>query len=242
MLTFGSNFFTVRNIGKGLFMLSFCLFISVAALIDSANPLNIATHIYLLGTPKPVLRVCTFLIGIYVTYFIIGTCIAFFLYDFVDDFFRNPQLIDYIFGSIIGLILIGFGLYTFHKERRKVHHEKKPFSLKPMGTFFLGTLITIANLPTVFPYLAAIDQMLKEDLELFEILSAIWWYNVLYISPLLVLFVIYLILRRKSEHLLIITKDFVDKWGGRAMAVLFMGLGVYLLVDTAIFLFNGIAT
>lgn len=210
-------------------MLSLIIFIVVNALFDSLNPVTIAVHIYLLTTHCPILRTISFMLGIFVAYFLGGILIELGLDKVITNLFTNPGLIDFILQIILGIVLVWFG-YKYHKSQ-ETHTTIKPRSLKVIHTFLLGFMVTGTDIPTALPYLAAIGRIVQENLPMTTVTLLLTIYILIYQLPLIVLLGMYICLRNKMESKLLIIEPIVKKWNRRLMVIFFILLGLLLIFD-----------
>ena len=85
--------------------------------------------------------------------------------------------------------------------------------------------------PTALPYLAAIEQITREDLQLLELLGVLAFYNLIFVFPLIVLLGMYLVLRNSAATLLNNIHQSVTKWFPKIMCVILIVLGFVLIAD-----------
>jgi cytochrome c biogenesis protein CcdA len=133
----------------------------------------------------------------------------------------------------IGLVTAGGIMASDRKDR-----TRKPKSLRPLHTFILGTFITLAELPTALPYLAAIAIIAQTRLGLAETIGVLLIYNVVFVTPLIALLMIYLLLRRNRPAFLRRTRRWIARWSPRLLRIVLLFLGAVLIVDSIADLFG----
>ncbi|RAM50647.1 MAG: hypothetical protein C6Y22_15820 [Hapalosiphonaceae cyanobacterium JJU2] len=170
------------------------------ALIDSLNPTGTVLQIYLLSTPRPIVRSATFIFGIFAAYWTGGLLFALGLTKVIADLFNSIDRFIYVIQFISGVVLIATG-WTLNTSSKKQKTIKRPKSLKPIHTFLLGMVVTVWDLPTAIPYISAIDQLIRLKLDLPRLMLALFLYNLIFVLPLIVLLGIYLLLKDKSAAL-----------------------------------------
>ncbi len=220
-------------------MKTIILILTPISLVDSTSiiPLSILPLIILLSGRRPVLGSVAFLTGIYATYLILGILIALGLSSMFDQInvyltqiWKHPDTLDLITQIIIGVILLVFG---FRRPRARDSRGDSGISesITPPKAFIIAAGLVIIGMPGALPYLAAIDQLLRADLTRFEVVLALLYYNVLFISPLSVLVFIRVLFPNQSDRIFDFIKDLITKWGRRVIVTLLVILGLVMVVD-----------
>lgn len=219
-------------------MLNLLALIIPIALLDSLNPVTIAVHVYLLGTPQPKTRTLSFIAGIFLAYFTGGILLSMglgsilqYLADFSDATWRIIQ-------AAVGLFLAGFGVYLWRAPNKKSEPEKTA-SLTPAGTFWLGIGVTASDLPTALPYIAAIERMLQAKISFFGLLGAVAFYNFIYVLPLLILFAVYSYSGENGAAVLQKISLFINRWSSPMLATVCALAGIILFIDYLVFVLTG---
>lgn len=219
-------------------MLNLLALIISIALLDSLNPVTIAVHVYLLGTPKPKTRTLTFIAGIFLAYFAGGILLSLGLGSILQYFAEFSDSTWQLIQAATGLLLTGFGVYLWYAPGKEKDPEK-PASISPAGTFWLGIGVTVSDLPTAVPYIAAIGRILQAEISLFEILSALAFYNFIYVLPLLTLFGVYLFMGERGAKILQRINLFINRWSSPVLAILCGAAGAILFIDYLAFALMG---
>jgi cytochrome c biogenesis protein CcdA len=213
--------------------------VAIAAL-DSLNPTAIALQIYLLSTPKPIGRSISFIAGVFSAYWISGLLVILGLRKLIMTVIANadfslsePHL--YTIQFLIGLILLiaGFRL----KISNSANREKHPKKLTLDRTFLLGMAMTIVEFPTALPYLAAIEQIARAKLDLVSIMGLLGLYNLVFVSPLIMLVIIYIIFQQQSTRVLHRINRSIAIWSPKILRILMLGLGFLLISDSLAYRF-----
>jgi cytochrome c biogenesis protein CcdA len=207
--------------------------VAIAAL-DSLNPTAIALQIYLLSTPRPIARSISFIVGVFLAYWAAGLLVILGLRKLMMTVITNPNFSLsephlYTIQFLIGLVLLitGFRLKSSNLADRK----KRPKKLTIDRTFFMGMAMTILEFPTALPYLAAIEQIAKAKLDLFTILNLLGLYNLVFVSPLIMLVIIYIVFQQQSARLLRRINRSIAIWSPQIIRALMLGLGILLIID-----------
>jgi cytochrome c biogenesis protein CcdA len=223
------------------------------ALIDSLNPSTIAAQIFLLALKKPISRVISFILGTFVMYTAFGFIIVFILGEPIKGFFYELGSTDYLILLAIGIALIAVGTilgwkrYIGKEGRSKSEgYVKKAMApmmamlktLNPVHTFFFGMASTAFDLPTSAFYFVALASLLEAGVGPFETTSLLILYNLLYILPLIVILLIYMIARDRSGPLMNRINKLIGEWSGRLVISILICIGVILVVFSMAFFYN----
>ncbi|QFS51705.1 GAP family protein [Nostoc sphaeroides] len=207
------------------------------AAIDSLNPTTTALHIYLLMTPKPLVRSITFILGIIAGYWTAGLLIALGFSKVIVNAINSAEKFIYVIQFFIGIVLIIIG-FTLNQSFGKQATIKHPKSLKPMSTFVLGVVATLWDIPTALPYIIAIERIIEAKLSLLKLMGVLGFYNLIFVLPLIVLLWIYIMMGNKSAVLLERINRQMAKWYPKILQVLMVCFGLLLIVDSTIHGFN----
>jgi hypothetical protein len=204
------------------------------AIIDSLNPTSTATtvQLYLLSTPKPLVRSASFIVGFLLSHGLAGWLIVIGFGQAIARLATTigllPGVVIYLLQLVIGVALIIVGWRLTSSRRVKAIHNSKV--LKPSHTFLLGFGATLWKLPTAFLYLAAIEQIVGAKLTLFGVLLALVTYNLVLIVPIVSLLGIYVVFQKQSLLILNLLNRLILRWVPRIFRVILMGIGCILIV------------
>lgn len=207
--------------------------IVMIALIDSINPNAVAVQIYLLSTPKPIKRSLSFIAGDFLATLIAGLLITFGLTQVISQIFSRFHKIIYLFEFLLGIALVLLGCY-FHKIFSQSKNTKNLKPPQPIQAFLLGGTIAFSEAPTALPYLAAIEKIVHENLSSYQIIGFLTIYNFVFVSPLIILLLIYLCFQQKSVAVLDSIQRFVDRWIPKVMRVIAVVFGLTLMVNSIV--------
>ncbi|MEH2237703.1 GAP family protein [Nostoc sp.] len=218
-------------------MISFLLSLAAISVIGSINPNGFAVQIYLLSTPKPVIRALAFTLGEYVGLLISGLLIAWGMIQVIQ------QVLNFVGESIyglqflvgIGLLIVGCNAPKFFKPSTKTLH---PLSLKPQHTFFLGFTIVAVETPTTLPHIAALKQLTDAHISI-PIFILIWaLYDLIFIFPLFIIVAVYLVF---NDNIVSYLEQFyyrINSWTSKILPFILSGIGVLLIVNSLIQFFR----
>ncbi len=207
---------------------------------DVLNPVLLAGVIFGLGSRRPFLNSTLLLLGWFVTYFAAGILLALGL-DAIIDFFKTPRPIDFVIETVLGLLLIGLGVYVVRSGQR--HKKGRDFddadTLSAGTSFWIGASINLIGMPFAIPYFAFLGQILKADLDWMGALLVLLIYNLLYVLPFSLLIFIRLIYRQESDVLFKSISDAMEWLSAILMPILLFLVGGALLADAFVFFSTG---
>jgi hypothetical protein len=217
------------------------LLLTPIALLDSLSmlPFGIVVLAVLLSGDRPYASSLSFLAGTAGSYFAAGLLIALGLGDLigrasaaVSHRFWHPETIDYILGLAIGLALVFFGYRLAVMRQEKGKKKDVSAGMTPAQALFLGAGATIAGIWGALPYFAAIDQLLKAEASPAESALGLAYYNLVFISILLLLVGIRAVLGTGANALFERLNAGVAVWGKRALVVAMVALGLLMVADS----------
>jgi len=217
-----------------------------AGAVDGINPCAIGLIILLLGyliifakRPDLVPKLGSVYIGtIFITYFFIGL----FFYKFITFLVGLPyyhdisRIIRYFIGGtlvVAGLINIkdffwygkGISLQVPEKQRWRLTRYVQKGTVP--ATAFLGLMVTLFELPCSLPLYVGSVGILHENLGVMKAVLYLLLYNLMFVMPLLVIFILILLGKRIAE---------LKEWQESKERQMKLGMGLALEV-LAIFLF-----
>lgn len=203
---------------------------------DIVNPVLFAFLVYAVGTNRPVVNSCIGLLGHTVAYFVAGVVIALGIEE-LSERLANPQQIDYIIGFVIGVILLWVVFRLWKKEKSQRVEESR--AMTPLMAFGLGAVVNFMGLSFALPYLAALDQILKADLEPLTSLTVLAVYNLLYALPFSVVPILTAASGKKSEDFLQRINEWLERISIFLLPILLALVGLALIIDSIIYFVTG---
>ena len=207
------------------------------ALIDSLSPVRFGALITVLGGRKWLRGGVSFVIGAFVAYLLLGLGITLGADRLLTWLLpAHPKPLDFALSAVIGSALLLVGLLNLRVPNVE-RGSREPRSEGGLAQFWLAAAITVVTAPAALPYLAAVDRILTAGVNDLQILTALVYYCLLYVAPLVVLVALRVLLGKRASRVLAVINDYVARWIPRLMAVLFLLLGIVLLVDAFGFFF-----
>jgi cytochrome c biogenesis protein CcdA len=172
-------------------------------LADSINPTTIAPALYLAEGKRAVSRVIEFTVGVFVVYLLGGLLIALGPGELLLDLVPRPSsAVRHVIEIVAGVgLVIAAGLLWYKRNsfntREAVHRQPDARS-----SAILGATITAVELPTAFPYFAAIAAVVGSGTSITRQIFLIVLFNVCFVLPLIAIAIVLAVAGDGAEALL----------------------------------------
>jgi hypothetical protein len=209
------------------------------ALLDSLNPTLFVAQMYLMTTTRPVVRILSYIGGIFATNFAAGLLLLSGIRTLFVNFFSQLSPMFLHSGLLgLGIILISVG-YLWKVKTGSMGDESKGWSLHPLHTFMLGIVIMANEVTTALPYFVAIERLVQASLDGPMNLVALAFYNVLFICPLLLFVALFLAYRDRFTAQLARVNQTIAHWLPRITKWLLIAFGLMLTFNSGSYLLVG---
>ena len=199
-------------------------------LADSLNPTTIGPALYLATGERARGRVAEFTIGVFGVYFLGGAAIAVGAGQLIRPLLPHPrhQIAD-IIEIAIGAAMIAAAAVLWRHRLRLARRDPPDFDPHGKSSFVLGASIMAVELPTAFPYFAAIAAIVGSGLGPVRDLFLLVLFNVCFIWPLLAIIGILTFAPDKSERVLADARSFLQRHWPTVLAGLALVAGALVL-------------
>jgi cytochrome c biogenesis protein CcdA len=200
------------------------------ALADSLNPSTIAPGLYLAIGDHPRAGLIKFTLGIVAVNFLGGAVIALGPGEAVLALVPKPDhTARYIGETVAGVVMLGAAavLWTRRRSLARRHQLPSPDS-EGKSAVLLGVTIGAVELPTAFPYFAAIAAIVDSGFGPVRQLILIAVYNVAFVLPLLLMIATVLIAPARAESILSSARSFLERRWPALLAGLALVAGVFV--------------
>jgi cytochrome c biogenesis protein CcdA len=157
-------------------------------LADSLNPTTIAPALYLASGQRPVEHVTRFTFGVFMVYLLGGALIALGPGQLLLSLVPHPDREDrqVLEAAVGGAMLVASALLWRHRASL-AEREVPKFTREPRrrSSALLGATIMAVELPTAFPYFAAIAAIVGSGVGVARQLALLILFNVCFVLPLL---------------------------------------------------------
>ena len=164
------------------------LMISIG-LVDSLNPTTIAPALYLAHLDQPRRRVIEFTIAVFVVYFLGGALIALGPGQLIRSALPHPHRMARDIAEIVAGVLLIVAAAFVWRSRERIVRRGLPQARQRRSSAFLGATITALELPTAFPYFAAIAAVVGSGLGPGRQIGLLLIFNICFVLPLIAIVV-----------------------------------------------------
>jgi cytochrome c biogenesis protein CcdA len=201
-------------------------------LADSLNPTTIGPALYLATGDRARGRVAEFTAGVFAVYFLGGAAIALGAGALIRPLIPHPHHhIANIVEVTVGVAMLVVAGMLWRHRHQLAHRDLPDFDPHGRSSWVLGASITAVELPTAFPYFAAIAAIVGADFDAPRALLLLVLFNVCFVLPLLGIVATLTFAPDRSDRLLSAGRRFLERnWPSVLAAVaLIAGLFVVLL-------------
>jgi len=204
---------------------------------DVLNPVLFAFLIYATGSTRPILNSSLMLAGHTAAYFAAGIVIALGL-ERIMETLQDPGSLVFGLELLIGVALVAVAVMSL-TDKGRPDAEEKSDPLTPAKSFGLGIIINLIGIPFAVPYFAALDQILKADLDTTGAVTQLAIYNVAYALPFAAIIFTRAIMGKSARPMLNRVNGWVEKASGFIMTPLLFLLGIALIIDAVYYFATG---
>jgi cytochrome c biogenesis protein CcdA len=155
-------------------------------LADSLNPTTIAPALYLASGTRAKEDVTQFTVGVFLVYFLGGALIALGPGQLLLSLVPKPDAhTRYVLEIVAGGAMLIASAMLWRRRARLAHRKLPESTATGKSSAILGATITAVELPTAFPYFAAIAAIIGSGLGPVHQLVALIVFNVCFVLPLL---------------------------------------------------------
>jgi cytochrome c biogenesis protein CcdA len=221
-------------------VISLLLKLGSIGLLDSTSmiPTAIVPIIIFLGGKRPILTASAFIVGTFVSYLACGLFIALGVDAILDRMMptikrimENPNTVEIIVQIVLGLAMMVLSVRLADTRVRKGEQKKTPEQAGPASAFMFGSVIVLSGIWGALPYFAAIDQILRADVAVVPSVALLAFYNAIVVLPMVVMVLVRVILRERSDRLFESLRQFFSRWFRRVAVALLLLLGGVLVTD-----------
>lgn len=127
------------------------------------------------------------------------------------------------------MVLFGYRLSRVTRQHQP--DNASSMLMTPIGAFSVAAGLTITKLPGALLYFAAIDQILRADPTVPGIVTALLYYHLIFLFPLMLIVLARRLFGTRTDPILAAVSRFFKRRGKRLMFFGYLGLGMVLVVD-----------
>ncbi|MGZ6651967.1 MAG: GAP family protein [Solirubrobacteraceae bacterium] len=210
-------------------MLKIVALVVTVALGDSLNPSTIGPALFIGSGERARIAVLEFTLAVFVVHFAGGAVLLLgpghLLLSLVN---KLAQTTRDALELAAGLALLLAGIVIWHQRHRLARKQLPRPNPRRKSSVLLGATIIAIELPTAFPYFAAITAILGAADDTPAQLSLLALYNLCFILPLVAILITLLIAGRRAGETLIRAREILERRWPEAFAAVLCGLGLAL--------------
>jgi cytochrome c biogenesis protein CcdA len=199
-------------------------------LADSLNPSTIAPALYLATGECARERVAEFTLAVFAVYFVGGAAIALGARQLVQPLLPHPRHhIADIVELAVGVAMIGAAAFLWRHRDRLAERDPPDFDPHGRSSWVLGASITAVELPTAFPYFAAIAAIVGSGLGPARDLVLLVLFNLCFVSPLLGILAVLTFKGEQADQVLSQARGFLQRHWPAVLAGLALLAGLFVV-------------
>ena len=211
-------------------MVRVTLLVISIGLADSVNPSTIAPGLYLAGGERPRRQVAQFTLGVFIVYLAGGLAIALGPGQLILSLVPRPDREDrYVLEIIAGVAVLTAAVFLWGYRRHLAQRQFPTIKTEGRSSAVLGAAITAVELPTAFPYFAAIAAIVGSGLGVVQQALELVLFNVCFVLPLLVILGILTFAGDRAEQVLTRARDALEARWPQVLAGLALLAGLFVL-------------
>ena len=198
-------------------------------LADSMNPSTIAPGLYLALGDRARSSLIQFTLAVFAVNFVGGAIIALGPGQVILHLVPHPHATArYILETIAGVVMLIAAAVLWCKRKSLRRRELPSPSAEGKSAILLGVTISAVELPTAFPYFAAIAAIIGSGFGTVRQLTALAAYNIAFVLPLILMIVLLSFAGEKSKAIIEATRDWLQRHWPTLVAVLALIAGVFV--------------
>jgi len=181
-------------------------------LADSLNPSTIAPALYLAAGERASRRVAEFTIAVFTVYLAGGLLIAFGPGQLLLTLIPHPRRhVRYGLEVAAGVAMLTAAAMLWRHRDRLAQRELPASNPQSRSAALVGATITAVELPTAFPYFAAIAAILGADVDGPREILLLVLFNACFVAPLVGIVGTLLFGGSHTERMLAVGRDFLER-------------------------------
>jgi cytochrome c biogenesis protein CcdA len=211
-------------------MLRLMIVVASIGLADSLNPTTIAPALYLATGEHARKQVFEFTLGVFLVYLIGGLIINFGPGHLLLALVPHPsRRVGYILEVVAGVALVTAAAFLWgYRERLATRRIPRP-KATGRSSALLGATITAVELPTAFPYFAAIAAIVASGLGPVNQVIVLVIFNVCFILPLLAILATLELAGPRAQLLLARTREKLEAHWPAILALVLLLAGMFVI-------------
>ncbi|HKM32584.1 MAG TPA: GAP family protein [Oscillospiraceae bacterium] len=227
-------------------MLSLLISTFATSAVDCINPIAIAEQFVLQGMVKKRWHIWFFMMALCFTNLTSGLIVYYgfgkLIFSLLKSFFSPFGALLYALELMLGIALFLFTVRILYKRKNGVNDNAenesemkiKVRSVRPFSLVVIGIITTLSELTTALPYFAFLAILLGYTLSLWQVLLILLLYNLIYISPQILMYVVYVKKQELFDRFYSFLKEKMSKWSAVLYPVITSAVGLVLVIHSAL--------
>src|SRR5450755_1185634 len=196
---------------------------------DSLNPTTIGPALYLTTGEHARRQLIQFTAGVFTVYFLGGAIIALGPGQLLLSLIPHPgPHLRYLLELVAGVAMLAGGAFLWGYRDRLGGRGLPEVNPGGRSSAVLGATITAVELPTAFPYFAAIAAVVGSGLDVVRQIVLIVLFNVCFIAPLLAILATLTFAGPDAVRWLVRGREFLERRWPTVLAVLALIAGIFV--------------
>ncbi|MFL5864601.1 MAG: GAP family protein [Solirubrobacteraceae bacterium] len=198
---------------------------------DSLNPTTIAPGLYLAAGDHARRQVAQFTLAVFGVYLLGGLAIALGPGELLLAIVPKPgRHLGYVLEIVAGVAMLACAALLWGYRHRLAQTRAPEINPRGRSSALLGATITAVELPTAFPYFAAIAAVVGADVGVLRVIFLLVVFNVCFIAPLLVILGVLTFSGPNAQLVLTRGREWLEARWPTVLAVLALAAGVIVTV------------
>jgi cytochrome c biogenesis protein CcdA len=199
-------------------------------LADSLNPTTIAPALYLASSEHARVKVLEFTAAVFTVYLGGGLIIALGPGQLLLSLIPHPgRHLSYVLEIVAGVAMLTAAAFLWgYRDRLKMREAQSESRFRRRSSAVLGATITAVELPTAFPYFAAIAAIVGSGYDAVRQTILLVLFNICFIAPLLGILAVLTFAGPNATRLLAVGRDRLEAHWPTVLAVLALVAGLFV--------------
>ncbi|HWE59659.1 MAG TPA: GAP family protein [Solirubrobacteraceae bacterium] len=181
-------------------------------LADSINPSTVAPALYMAAQPGSRKPLAQFTAGVFLVYFVGGLVIALGPGELVLSLVPRPDLlVRHLLEVLAGVVLLAVAALLWVHRNRLGRKQLPSFSSQGRAGWLLGATIMAVELPTAFPYFAALAAVVAWPGNIAGKVFLILLFNICFVLPQLAMLAMLWVAGERAEIVLVRVSAFLQR-------------------------------
>jgi cytochrome c biogenesis protein CcdA len=197
---------------------------------DSLNPSTVAPALYLAGSKHARVRVLEFTAAVFTVYFLGGIAIVLGPGQLLLSLIPHPSRhLSYILEIVAGVAMLTAAAFLWgYRDQLRTREATSQLRFERRSSALLGATITAVELPTAFPYFAAIAAIVGSGYDIVRQTFLLLLFNVCFILPLLAIIAVLTFAGPNASRVLAAGRTWLEARWPIVLAVLALAAGLFV--------------